>query len=368
MKKILVVEDEDAIRENISDALSLNDYQVFIADNGFDGVHLAHEIKPDLILCDIMMPKMDGYQVLKAIKSDEIGVITPFIFISAKGKYEDIRQGMDMGADDYLIKPFLFQDLLNMVSSKLEEAELKQKTYFDKQQDLKAQYGLIQMHELNTPMNGILTSISLLKQMESQFHSVEALELLQIINISSKRLHRYLSNIFFYKQLKDVNYTFYSEIIGEASIKAAIENVSKYYYRTEDLVLSIENFSIQFDRKLLLALIIELTDNAFKFSKKNDQVLFSLTKTADTIQIRIQQSNSNNFEINEFVNSQPFLQFKKEKKEQAGIGLGLAIVKLISEQYGVKLSYEIDQKNNAFFTLIIPQVGILPSKSLKNID
>lgn len=361
MKKILVMEDEDAIRENISDALSLNDYQVFIADNGVDGVHLANEMKPDLILCDIMMPKMDGYQVLEAIKSDEKGITIPFIFISAKGKHEDIRKGMNMGADDYLIKPFLFQDLLTMVSSKLEGAERKQKTYFDKQQDLIAQYGLIQMHELNTPMNGILTSVSLLQEMDLKAQSAEALELLQIINISSKRLHRSLSNILFYQQLKDGKHIFYPEIISETSIKVAIVNVSKKYNRTDDLALSIENYSIQFDRKLLLALMVELTDNAFKFSKKNDQVLVSLTKTADAIQIRIQQINSTNFEINEFANSEPFKQFNKEKYEQAGIGLGLAIVKLISEQYGVKLSYEIDQNNNAFYTLSIPQVGILQS-------
>jgi CheY-like chemotaxis protein len=355
MKKILVIEDEDSIRENIYDVLSLNDFEIFTAENGIEGVRLATKINPDLILCDIMMPQMDGYDVLDAIKGDEKSIFTPFIFISAKSNHEDIRKGMNLGADDYLIKPFLLQDLLKIVDSKLADADRKKKTYFEKQQDLIEQFGLIQMHELNTPMNGILTSITLLQEMGLNNYSIEVAELLQIIDVSSKRLHRSLSNIFFYKQLKDRNYSFYSEVIKETSISVTLVNIAKNYSRSEDLNYTFEADALQFDTKLLMTIISELVDNAFKFTKKNDQVFFSLLKKNNAIEIKIQHSNRNNFEIKEFENSQPFLQFKKEKYEQAGIGLGLSIIKVIVVQYGLKLNYEIDKNNNAVFTLIFPQ-------------
>ena len=354
MKKILIIEDEDRIRENISDALTLTGYKIYTAENGLEGVHLSKQINPDLILCDIMMPVLDGYGVLKAIKNDEKSTLIPFIFISAKSNYEDIRTGMNLGADDYLIKPFLLEDLLKMVEAKLVAAEKKQKTYFEKQQQLIEQYGLIQMHELNTPMNGILTSVSLLQDLDLKLTPSESAELLQIINISGKRLHRSISNLFFYEQIKNGKYTFYSETIRETSIQIAIENIAKNYNRSTDFIILIDKHSIEFDRKLLMALLTELIDNAFKFTRTNDQVLFSYLRTAKGTEIRVQHYNRNKFELIEFENSQPFNQFKKEIYEQAGIGLGLSIIKLICKQYGMNFKYEIDNNNNAVFTLIIP--------------
>ncbi len=355
MNKILVIEDEDNIRDNISDVLSLNDFEIFTAENGIEGVRLAKQINPDLILCDIMMPLMDGYGVLNEIKSDEKFTLTPFIFISAKSNHEDIRNGMNLGADDYLIKPFLLQDLLKIVSLRLEESERKRKIYYNKQQDLIEQYGSVQMHELNTPMNGILTSITLLQEMGVKNYSTEVEELLQVLNTSSKRLHRSLSNIHYYKQLEDGNYSFYSEVIKETSISTTLINIAKNYNRREDLIYSSNVDTIQFDRKLMMTIITELVDNAFKFTLKNDQVFLSLLQKEKAIEIKIQHSNRHNFEIKEFENSQPFLQFKKEKYEQAGIGLGLSIVKLIAVQHGFKLKYEIDKNNNALFTINFPQ-------------
>ncbi len=354
MKKILVIEDEDNIRENIFDTLTLNGYDTFTSKNGIEGVNLAKQITPDLILCDIMMPQMDGYEVLKKIKSDEKSLLIPFVFISAKSNHDDIRNGMNLGADDYLIKPFLLQDLINMVESKLADADRKKKNYFDKQQDLIEQYGLIQMHELNTPMNGILTSITLLQEM-GQDYSADAAELLQIINLSSKRLHRSLSNIFFYKQLKEEKYTFFPEVVRQTSIGVTLNNIAKNYSRIDDLIYTHEEDSIQFDRKLLISIITELVDNAFKFTQEKDQIFFSLSKIKDANQLRLYHINRNNFESKEFEDVRPYSQFRKESLEQAGIGLGLSIVKLIAGQYKLKLSFEIDLDKNAVFTLIIPE-------------
>ncbi|MFL5787069.1 MAG: response regulator transcription factor, partial [Flavisolibacter sp.] len=119
MKKILVIEDNQDIRENAAEILELSHYKVFTAENGLRGVETALAQKPDLILCDIMMPEMDGYGVLHMVQKNPELKSTPFIFLSAKTEQSDIRKGMGMGADDYIPKPFTATDLLTAIESRL---------------------------------------------------------------------------------------------------------------------------------------------------------------------------------------------------------------------------------------------------------
>jgi len=123
MKKILLIEDNTDIRENTAELLELASYKVIEAENGRVGVEKALENKPDLIICDIMMPELDGYGVLHAVQQNESVRNTPFIFLSAKAERTDMRKGMQLGADDYLTKPFDATDLLNAVASRLQKME-----------------------------------------------------------------------------------------------------------------------------------------------------------------------------------------------------------------------------------------------------
>ncbi|MBP7556456.1 MAG: response regulator [Chitinophagaceae bacterium] len=127
MKKILVIEDNEDIRCNIAEILELSNYQVMSAENGKAGVMKALETLPDLIICDIMMPELDGYGVLHAIQRNETLKNTPFIFLTAKTERADQRRGMEMGADDYLTKPFDGTELLNAVSSRIKKIDLLKK-------------------------------------------------------------------------------------------------------------------------------------------------------------------------------------------------------------------------------------------------
>ena len=127
MKTLLLIEDNDEIRENTAEILELSMYRVFTAPNGKEGIALAIEKKPDLIICDIMMPVLDGYGVLHAIqKYDELKNI-PFIFLTAKTERNDYRKGMELGADDYITKPFEGTELLNAVDSRLKKNEILKK-------------------------------------------------------------------------------------------------------------------------------------------------------------------------------------------------------------------------------------------------
>lgn len=123
MKKILIIEDEQPVRTGIRDLLELKDYKAFTADCGKEGVKLAREIVPDLIICDIIMPELDGYEVLKQLNQDPSTAAIPFIFLTAKSEMSDLREGMNLGADDYIIKPFLSANLYKAIEARLERKE-----------------------------------------------------------------------------------------------------------------------------------------------------------------------------------------------------------------------------------------------------
>lgn len=127
MKKILVIEDNAGIRENIAEILELANYKVFTAEEGKTGIEIALHEKPDLILCDVMMPQLDGYGVLHLMHKNPAIRNTPFIFMSAKTDRAEMRRGMELGADDYITKPFEKTELLQAIECRLQRAEwLKQ--------------------------------------------------------------------------------------------------------------------------------------------------------------------------------------------------------------------------------------------------
>lgn len=129
MKKILLIEDNTDVRENTAEILQLAQYEVITAENGKIGVELAQKENPDLIICDIMMPVLDGHGVLHMLSKNEETATIPFIFLTAKAERSDFRRGMEMGADDYLTKPFDDIELLNAIESRLKKNEILKKEF-----------------------------------------------------------------------------------------------------------------------------------------------------------------------------------------------------------------------------------------------
>src|SRR4026209_642317 len=129
MKSILVIEDNKDIRENTAEILDLAGYKTFTAENGKKGVDIAIREKPDIIVCDIMMPELDGYGVLHLLRKNETTQSIPFIFLTAKTERSDFRKGMEMGADDYITKPFEDIELLNAIEIRLKKAEIMENKY-----------------------------------------------------------------------------------------------------------------------------------------------------------------------------------------------------------------------------------------------
>jgi DNA-binding NarL/FixJ family response regulator len=123
MKKILVIEDEPEMRRNITTLLRYHNFEPIAAENGRTGVEAARRERPDLILCDVMMPELDGHAVLQTLQADAALARIPFIFLTAKGEKEDLRCGMNLGADDYLTKPISNADLVHAIQVRLRRSE-----------------------------------------------------------------------------------------------------------------------------------------------------------------------------------------------------------------------------------------------------
>lgn len=177
METILFIEDDQAVRKNLGKLLSLNNYYPILAENGIMGLELADKLLPDLIICDIMLPDIDGYTILdKLSKSDKTNTI-PFIFLTARAEMESLRKGMTMGADDYLLKPLKTNEILKVIRKRLDKKILlSSKT--------------VEAHE-NTSQN-LSPEDSILITVESKVRSIK---LKDIVCITSAGVYTYLHDV-----------------------------------------------------------------------------------------------------------------------------------------------------------------------------
>ncbi|MFN6484494.1 MULTISPECIES: response regulator [unclassified Nostoc] len=169
MTKILVIEDEPSLREEILDILESEGFDVMGAEDGLEGLDSAQTNFPDLILCDVMLPRADGYAVLSGLRQNPDTALIPFIFLTAKATRENVRQGMDLGADDYLTKPFRMDELLNAITSRLTKqatiVQIHQKvTQLQHSNLLKDEFIGTASQELRGPATNIMMALKLLQQ------------------------------------------------------------------------------------------------------------------------------------------------------------------------------------------------------------
>jgi len=182
MKKILVIEDEELVRENILEFLDAEGLTGIGAINGYKGLDLAKVEKPDLIICDVMMPGLDGYSVLKALRQQTTFATTPFIFLTAKAAKADFRQGMELGADDYLTKPFTRAELLGAIATRFK----KQQQYRSELEQAKDQLDYLMYHDSLTNLPNQLS----LREQFKQIKLTHSQQLMTIICVGLDRFNQ----------------------------------------------------------------------------------------------------------------------------------------------------------------------------------
>ena len=196
----MIVEDERDIRDSLKTILELNDFIVDTAENGQIGLEKVEEKKPDLILCDVMMPVLDGLGLLEQLRKK--GVETPLIFLTAKAQYNDLRTGMNLGADDYIFKPFKSAELLQSIERRLERKDQLEQHLKRLINSLEQTIILMVGHEFKTPMHGILSFTNLIKQKASELANNEIEDFCNYLESSSNRLQQTFSKIKTYYDLK----------------------------------------------------------------------------------------------------------------------------------------------------------------------
>src|SRR2546423_3480966 len=202
MKKILIIDDEEWLREMVQLALAQKGYDVVEAGNGSIGVEVAQKELPDLILCDVNMQKMDGYGTLSSLRNEGSTAAIPFILMTGLADNAGMRHGMELGADDYLPKPFTIDALYAAVEARLKKSQTIREEAEKKLADLRDNISLMLPHELRTPLNGILAYGEILAADAPTMSTAEIADMGKVIHDSGKRLERLIENFLIYAQIE----------------------------------------------------------------------------------------------------------------------------------------------------------------------
>lgn len=341
MKKVLAIDDTQEIRFIITETLNLFGFQTLVAEDGVTGIKMAEEQLPDLILCDINMPNLDGYGTLKALRENEATATIPFIFLSGATDKITIRKGMELGADDYLTKPFSPKELMAAVNTRLEKQAELQRLSDRKLNELRGNLTLALPHELRTPLNGILGLANLMIDDYAQMPPEEVLESARFIHESALRLHRLIENFLVYSQIELMASESKTLLVSDAIKPVAVQDVAPSlakkiaarHKREGDLLLKIENASLFVPTENLAKVVEELVDNAFKFSEPGKPVLVATEVLGSKFQLTV-ADKGRGMNAEQISRIGPHIQFERKTFEQQGAGLGLFIAKRITELLG----------------------------------
>jgi two-component system sensor histidine kinase/response regulator len=341
MNHILVIDDEKGLRDNLKDILELNDFVVHTAKNGVEGLTKALALNPDLILCDVMMPLLDGYGFIEQIKKTDLAGI-PLIFLTAKAEKSDERFGMHLGADDYITKPFTVKEVVDSVKTRLEKSQyVKNKIVSSSNKSSYELSKLFNGHEIRTPLTIIGGMTLLLEDMICENKKAEAGQIIKYVQNAVFNLGSIINNIYLFEMLK-------SEL--DENIFTTNLNIN--------LVDNIKNLAQEFDRNVLIDIdgklfansrwmyfinyiYMELIVNAIKFTEKSDTIIATNRAEDKYTIIKVKNNGST-------LNCDPKLlkPFNKcsNRMDISGMGLGLYNISQIATKVGGEMKIN---SNNA---------------------
>ena len=343
MKKILVIEDESDIRSDILKMLQYEGFEAIDAEDGRIGIQLARQHLPDLIICDIIMPDVNGYEVLARLRGDPATAMIPFVFLTAKATKEDVRKGMRLGADDSLSKPFTITDLLSAIQTRLERQAVMAK----QMEDLHVSLGMIMPSEIRNALTGILGFTEFLMTPEMLPGLPEIAEIAKVIYESGQTLQRLIENYLIYAELKLLQYrpkpTSAWMVKEEVDIESLLSFFAKYKAkeakRQQDLHVQLVDATLSLSAKSLQKIVIELLDNAFKYSQSGQPVRLVSRCEGDLFTFQVIDSGSGMSET-EIAHLADFVHFEEDWDERQGPGTGLIISRLLAELHGGRLHIE----------------------------
>ena len=327
----------------MAELLTLKGYTVETASDGREGIAQAMLNRPDLILCDVMMPHVDGYQVLEAIRTNRSLATVPFIFLTAKADRTDLRRGMNLGADDYLTKPFTSSDLLAAIECRLGQEQRRAAAIQAQVEKHWNQLTKVSAHEYNTPLTGIMGFAHLLMDYDESFDKTQVQSMLGMIITSCWRLKRTLDNTQLTQDLLRTtpavapSVATGSSFLSAEVVKTILVDTASRYERVIADRADVVDAHLYIGEKHLHKVLEELIDNALKFSPVTSSIRIKGRQTAGTYQLTI--TNQGRGMTPENVASiAPYTQFDRSIHEQQGTGVGLFIAKSLVELANGRLS------------------------------
>jgi K+-sensing histidine kinase KdpD len=341
MARILVVDDEKQMRDLLVDTLHSAGHSTLTAANGSEGLAIALEQIPDLIITDVNMPRMDGFQMLDRIRMTEKINTIPVIFLTAENNTLAMRKGMLGGAEDFIAKPVSPHDLLLSVEVQLGKRAALEEQHHSTLQLLRRNIAYTLPHELRTPLHMIAGYAKVLEMEGGRSLPEDVLESAHMIKESAIRLERLIENYLIYAQLEilqtnpaeqEAAQNHLVKDCGAIIEKAAVAR-AEWFNRPDDLRLDIVHLAMRISSKNLSKIIFELVDNAFKFSAPGTPVIVRSVQEGDRLVITV-YDEGRGMTDEEVRLLGAYMQFGRELYEQQGVGLGFTVAKRLVELHG----------------------------------
>jgi signal transduction histidine kinase len=341
MTKILVIEDDASLRQEILDWLTFEGYETIGAADGIEGVNCAIMHIPDLILCDISMPRFDGYGVLLEVNANSVLQSTPFIFLSAKAEREDVRKGMHLGADDYLTKPFTQHELLEAIRARFEKKAVQNSEYqqqidiFKQALDAEHQERLLQgklvgmfSHDFRNQLAVIKSGATLVRDYAPRLSEERRQKWMDKIMTTTNLLDTMLDDLLDLAQMQTGNFVVRQEPLNMTQfIQSIVDEFQNGLGQRHNIrMTSVLSITVLSDERLLRQISANLISNAIKYSPAGSEIDVSLdhidaqyTLTVSDHGIGIQESDKHRL----------FEAFQRGSNvgKVTGTGLGLAVAK-----------------------------------------
>lgn len=351
MDKILIIEDELELKEEVETILKFEQFDVYSASDAKVGLQILKNTIPDLILCDILMPGINGFELFERLKTNPETASIPFIFMTALDDRKNLRKGMELGADDYLVKPFTRNELLKAIEARLKKFHDNHKQI----SELKETIVYAIPHEIKTPLNGILGISNLIQENSDNISKEELIEMTGIIHKSGERLFTIIQK---YLMFIDVSINKEKSLVARVVCSQQLftefaRKIAIRYNRVQDLNITFFDFCLQINETWFYFALNELIDNAFKFSSFGQPVSVRAVKKNNLVEINISDQGIGFPEENvKKINS--FVQFDRKTMEQQGLGLGLFLAKRIFLMAGGNFHIKNNKKSGTVITIKLP--------------
>jgi two-component system sensor histidine kinase/response regulator len=363
-KTVLVIDDEPMTLDVVCYILEAHGFKVVRADDGWMGLEAARAEHPDLVLCDVVMPRLDGYAVLHTLRAEPETAAIPFILLTGEAGPAQRRRGMEAGADDYLAKPVAPQELLNAVRARLAKAEAFERRLDGELAQLRDSITRFFPHELLSPLTTILGFSGLLSHQGDLLDRGEVKEAGDRIHAAALRLRRMAGNILMMAELDLMDTAGGARTParseGEKVIGDAARTAAERWGRDEDLLLEIGPVCLPWSEAHLSKAVEELVDNACKFSPARSRIHILLQEAAGGGVDLVVADKGRGMTPEQIRGVGPYLQFDRREIEQQGSGLGLALVKRLTERAGGTLEIEPNTGGGTRVRLALPAAAPAP--------